>query len=284
MKILIAGAKGQLARALTELLTEKSMDFLAPPEEEFDVTDFKKVKEMVRRYKPDFVINCSAYNLVDEAEENWKEAFLVNGIGVKNLTLSCMDVGATFVHFSTDYVFDGRKQEPYTIADVPHPINKYGMSKLLGESYILQAGYPKYYLIRVSWLFGDGEASFVMKLLGWMKKNKTLKIVIDQVSSPTYTEDLAGAVLNLIKTGSFGLFQITNSGYCSRYEWAKFIAKNTGWDGEIVPAKSAEFSTAAARPKFSVLDNFPLKETIGYLLPDWKDATKRFLEKMGDTI
>jgi len=283
MKVLIAGANGQLARELARLLKKGNGEFLAPPEEEFDVTDFKRVRTVMKEYRPDFVINCSAYNFVDRAEGEWRQACLVNGVAVKHLLLAAMDITATLVHFSTDYVFDGKKTEPYTVADSPHPINRYGMSKVLGERYLLTGGYSRYYLVRVSWVFGEGANSFVVKLMEWMEKNRTLRIVDDQVASPTYTCDLAKAVLDLIKTGDYGLYHITNGGSCSRWEWARFVAEATGFAGEVRPAKSSDFDSPAERPSYSVLDNFPLEETIGYLLPDWKDATKRFLETKGST-
>lgn len=284
MKILITGAGGQLAREFARLLSKREKNFLSLSKEKLDITHFKEVREAVKGYKPDFVINCSAYNLVDQAEKDWKKAFLINGVGTKNLLISCMDTGAVMIHFSTDYVFDGRKRESYTIADIPNPVNKYGMSKLLGEEFILHGGYFNYYLIRVSWVFGDGKNSFVMKLLHWMKGNRHLRIVEDQISSPTYTEDIAKTVLDLIKTERFGLYHITNADYCSRYEWAKFISENIKWDGDILPGKIEEFLSPAKRPRFTVLDNFPLEEIVGYSLPDWKDATNRFLKKIGGLL
>ena len=284
MKILITGTYGQLAREFLRLLPKKGVEILSFPEEELDITDFGKVREKISTYKPEFVINCAAYNFVDKAEKDAEKAFLVNGMGVRYLLLSCMDTGAVLVHFSTDYVFDGRRKEPYTIADIPHPLSKYGMSKLLGERVILHGGYPKYYLIRTSCILGDGKNSFVVKLLRWMKENWQVKVVKDQISSPTYTGDLAKAVFDLLQTECFGTYHITNTGYCSRYEWATFVAECMGWDGEILPVLSEEFSPLAQRPEFSPLNNFPLKETIGYVLPDWKDATQRFLKKGKDHV
>jgi dTDP-4-dehydrorhamnose reductase len=159
---------------------------------------------------------------VDRAEYDWKRALLVNGIGAKNMIIAASEADATLVHFSSDYVFDGTKESPYTIADSPNPINSYGRSKLLGEDSVCRAGYPRYYLIRTSWLFGEGENSFIKKLFDWMKSNRSIKVVDDQISSPTYTEDLVKCVLDLIRTGSYGLYHMTNSGQCSRFEWAKW--------------------------------------------------------------
>jgi len=280
MKFLITGAKGQLAREFIRLFLQKDIKYLALSKEELDISNLNETKKLVKEYKPNFIINCAAYNFVDKAEEEWEKAFLINGIRVKNLLLSACEVNSVFIHFSTDYVFDGNKKEPYSIADTPNPINKYGISKLLGEKFILQLGYTKYYLIRVSWVFGDGKSSFIIKLLDWMKNTDGLKMVDDQISSPTYTEDLTRAVFDLIKSESYGLYHITNSGYCSKYEWARFIVDRLNWNGRLKPIKSEEFNAPAKRPHFSVLNNFPLKETIGYSLPIWQEATEKFLKRL----
>jgi len=279
MKALITGSRGQLAREFAKRFEKDGIEYIGFSHSELDISDIQKVREVVRKYRPDFIFNCAAYNAVDKAEEDYRSAFLTNGIGVKNLIIASNEIGSTLVHYSSDYVFSGTKQIPYSIADRPEPINSYGRSKLLGENFIFHLGYLKYYLIRTSWVFGEGENSFVEKLLGWMGKNKSLKIVNDQVSSPTYTEDLVNATLELIKTGSYGLYHISNSGQCSRYEWAKFIMEAINWSGEIIPAKSSDFLTPAPRPAYSVLDNFPLGETIGFMLPEWKEATERYLKR-----
>ncbi|MEW5706062.1 MAG: NAD(P)-dependent oxidoreductase, partial [Actinomycetota bacterium] len=186
-------------------------------------------------------------------------------------------IESILVHFSTDYVFDGEKGDPYTIADKPNPINTYGRSKLLGGSFLANLGYPKYYLIRTSWVFGNSINSFTTKLIEWMSKNSQLRIVDDQISSPTYARDLAYITLKLLETGNYGLYHISNSEFCSRYEWAEFIASKLGWKGKIEPAKSKEFNSPAKRPKFSALDIFPIDEILGISISSWKDATLRYL-------
>ncbi len=278
MKVLVTGANGQVGREIVKILTLQEYVVLSKGREELDITDFAKVSECISDFKPDIVINCAAYNDVDGAESDWERAFLVNGIGVKHLSIVCSRRGADLVHFSTDYVFDGLKREPYTIADAPNPINKYGKSKLLGEE-CLKHYMEKFYLIRTSWVFGDGRFSFPKKVIEWASKNKKLRIVDDQVSVPTYSVDLAKAVIDLIKSRIYGIYHITNSGYCSRYRWAKFILEGIKWRGDIEPASSEDFNTPAKRPGFSVLNNFPLKETLGHLLPSWESATDRFLKE-----
>lgn len=280
MKILITGADGQLGQSFSEELKKRKNNFLSLEKKDLDITEFSKFQKKIKEYNPDFVLNCAAYNDVDKAEEDWQNAFMVNGIAVKNLALLSRDIGFTLIHYSTDYVFDGEKKNSYTIADIPYPINKYGESKLLGEGFV-QDFAKKYYLIRLSSVFGDNpEASFPLKLLSWSKNKEELNIVEDQIFSPTFTKDVVKATLDLIKTKQYGLYHMTNSNYCSRYEWAKFILEKVNWAGKISSCKSKDFETLAERPKFSVLDNFPLKNVINYNLPSWQEATETFLKEI----
>lgn len=278
MKYLVTGARGQLAAEIIGLLDKRSVEYKAFNEFELDITSASHVLSAVEGHRPDVVINCAAYNSVDDAEQNWQKAFMINGVGVRNLAIASQKAGAVLVHFGTDFVFDGTKGSPYTIVDSPNPLSKYGESKLLGEMYVRDL-LKRFFLIRLSWVFGSGEFSFPTKVLQWSSKSRKLRIVDDQTASPSYTGHLAKAVLDLIATEAFGLYHMTNAGHCSRYEWARFIMEKTGWGGELEPAKSVEFDTPAKRPPFSILDNFPLQETVGYLLPTWQEATEEFLNK-----
>jgi dTDP-4-dehydrorhamnose reductase len=279
MKILIIGANGQLGQDFVGLFEERGIKYMALSHEDLDITDFKRVKEAIEAVKPGVIINCAAYNQVDKAEKEWMRAYLVNGVGARNLALASEKFNSAIVHYSTDYVFDGKKSEPYTILDTPNPVNKYGESKLLGERYIKDLC-KLYFLIRVSWLFGGGGTNFPRKVIKWASQSNSLKIVTDEVSSPSYTKDVAKATLDLIKEEAFGTYHITNDGHCSRYGWAKYILDRIKWQGEVVPVDRSSFSTLAKRPQFSALNNFPFKETVGYGLPHWKDATDRFLRAM----
>lgn len=277
MRILVPGSAGQLAQEIIKQANALGHEVVAPDERTFNITDLSTVKKLIYDVGPDVVINCAAYNDVDKAETDWKTAYMVNAIGVKNLALACKDKDNLLVHYGTDFVFDGKAKTPYTIADVPSPISQYGRSKLLGEEMVLRHS-ERYFMIRTSWVFGAGNFSFARKIMQWAGKNKVIKMVDDQTSSPTYTVDLAAGTLRLIGTESYGLYQMTNTGQCSRYDWASHILKTIGWDGELQRAKSAEFNTPAQRPEYSTLDNFPLQETIGELLPSWQDATERFIK------
>ena len=244
-----------------------------------DITDLKSVRETVLQTNPNAIINCAAYNAVDKAEEEWKNAFFVNAIGPKNLAIAANERGIPLMHFSTDYVFDGKKGSPYFVWDEPKPLSKYGESKLYGEQ-LVSLFSNRIFIVRLSWVFGAGNTNFVKKILLWSKGKDELKVVDDQISSPAYTADLSRAIIDLLETEAYGTYHMANTGYCSRYEWAKYILELTGWKGKIVPVKRSNFKTAAQRPEFSAMNTFPLKETIGYELPEWKNATKRFLEEI----
>lgn len=276
MKILVTGSNGQLAREIIKVGSKK-YNIVALKKEELDITRFNAVAGVVSEVKPAILINCAAYNDVDKAESDWEKAFLVNGIGARNLAIICEKNNVDLVHFSSDYVFSGEKREPYTIADRPSPINKYGESKLLGEE-MIKAHMERFYIIRTSWVFGDGKFSFPKKVIQWSREREELKFTEDHVSVPTYTEDLARAVMDLIETGQYGLYHITNSGFCSRFRWAEYILKKINWKGWIQPARLSDFPAPAKRPTYTVMDNFPVKDIIGKLLPSWEDATERFLK------
>ncbi len=279
MKILITGSKGQLAQEVAAQAKARGDTIIPFSRAYLDISDFSAVSSAVASASPDVIINCAAFNDVDGAETDWETAFLANGVGVKNLATASERAGAVLVHFSSDYVFNGHTDRPYTIADLPDPISSYGQSKLLGEEN-LAASASRYFLIRTSWVFGNGAHSFPLKVLQWASSKRELRIVDDQEASPTYCVDLARAALKLINTGRFGIYHVTNTGYCSRYGWAAYILEQRGWDGVLVPAKSNEFDLPALRPAFSVLDNFPLASTIGEEMPHWKDATDRFLKEL----
>jgi len=280
MRILLTGANGQLGQDIRKVCEQNSIGYIATGSKELDISRESEVRQFVKNNPVDVIINCAAYNAVDCAETEWKKAYLVNGLGVRNLATAANSIDSLFVHFSTDYVFDGKSRIPYTIADLPSPISRYGMSKLLGETMTRDIA-DTFILIRTSWVFGKGNENFPKKILNWSKDKTELKVVDDQVASPTYTADLAKATLDLLNKNTRGIYHISNSGYCSRYEWAAFILTNVGWKGNLVRGSSGEFKSAAQRPAFSVLDNFGTPEILGYSLPDWKNATERFLKEPG---
>lgn len=279
MTVLITGAHGQLGQDIIKECESSGIPYIAADSHTLDITNNQSVLSFVKTHAPDTVINCAAFNAVDRAETEWRRAYSVNGIGVRNLALAIRDAEAVFVHYSTDYVFDGNTTNPYTIADAPNPLCRYGKSKLLGEQEVLTHS-DRFFLIRTSWVFGRGNVNFPRKVLEWSRDRDALSIVNDQISSPTYTRDLARATLALCETADYGLYHITNKGSCSRYEWARFILEKIRWKGSLSPAQSSDFPTPALRPSFSVLDNFGSPEVLGYDLPSWETATEDFLKEL----
>jgi len=278
MKILITGAKGQLGQAFQKKFEQLNIQYIAKGSKELDITKIDQLRNLVQNEKGiTHIINTAAYNHVDKAEEEWEKAYQINGLGVRNLSIISNEINAELIHYSTDYVFSGKKGE-YTIYDTVDPINKYGESKALGEREVTQA--QRYYLIRTSWVFGVGKDNFAKKVINWSQNNKELKITTDEKSAPTYTEDLVEATLELIKQKVYGIYHITNTP-CTRYEWAQYILKKVGWKGSLKPAKRNDFNLPAKRPESSVLNNFGYTQVTGKTMPDWKDATDRFLKEMG---
>lgn len=276
--ITITGPTGLLGREVVKVFKQE-FDVVELPHDIFDITDLNQVREVLSSHAPRLLINCAAYTAVDKAEEEKDKANLVNGLGVRNLALVCKELDIILVHISTDYVFDGQSGKPWCIFDERNPINAYGYSKYLGEKY-LETVNPKYYLVRTSWLFGSGGANFVSTILRAAAKQAELRVVNDQFGCPTYAPDLASALLKLVKTGAYGVYHMTNQGVTSWYEFAKEIVKKADIKIPVIPVSSNEYVRPAKRPKNSALDPFPLKETVGSLLPCWQDALSRFLAEI----
>ena len=278
MRVLITGARGMLGQDITADDRARGHEVIAWDREELDITVLDNVRQSLSKVCPEVIINCAAYTNVDAAENEEDAALAVNGLGVRNLALACRELDIPLVHFSTDYVFDGYKQGKYGIFDSTNPINAYGRTKLCGEKFLSLIS-PKYYLIRTSWLFGHGGKNFIETMIRLAQEKSELSVVSDQRGCPTFTKDLSRAVLDLIETGAYGIYHITNSGETSWFDFAKEIIKESGQFVTVRPISTEEFSSPAARPKNSVLDPFPLRETVGYLLPDWRDALKRYLKQ-----
>lgn len=282
MKVLITGANGQLATEFQRYFAKNNhYEVSALSRAELDISDLKRVAEAIISYKPDMVLNCAAYNYVDKAEEDSDTAFKVNAEGIKNLSSCCKKKGALLIHFSTDYIFDGKKEDFYTEDDIPNPINSYGKSKLSGER-LLAEETDNFLLFRVSWVFGAGRQNFLYKLSELAKKSRILKIVADQVSVPTYTEDIMKYTMLAIENGMRGVYHMTNSGYASRYEVARYYIERTGLPNIVLPVSSYFFQTAARRPYFSAMSHVKLSKTLELEIPDWRDAIDRFVKRGGE--
>jgi dTDP-4-dehydrorhamnose reductase len=279
MKILITGAKGQLASEFQTFLENHRYAVTALGKDKLDISDLDNVKKAFSQYVPDIVLNCAAYNFVDQAEEDFDTAYKVNALGVRNLAFACKKNNALLVHYSTDYVFDGRKEDFYIEEDEPNPINSYGKTKLLGENFLKEET-DNFILFRVSWVFGEGRQNFLYKLLEWAKKNRLLKIVYDQISVPTYTKDIASLTMLAIEKKLRGMYHLTNSGYASRYEVARYFIERLGLDNLILPVGSDYFPSPAQRPFFSVMSNLRLSKDLNVHMPDWKVGIERYVEIM----
>jgi dTDP-4-dehydrorhamnose reductase len=278
MIILITGANGQLARAFQKSLEGSHYRVKALNRTQMDIADMHAVARAMSTHEPDMVINCAAYNFVDKAEQDSGDAFRVNAEGVRNLASECKKRGIFLVHYSTDYVFDGMKDGLYSEEDKPNPVNKYGMSKLSGEQYLLEET-DNFLLFRVSWVFGDGTQNFLYKLNEWAKTARVLKIVCDQVSVPTYTADIVNMTMFAIGKGLKGLYHLTNSGYASRYEMARYFMERMGINNLILPVPTAYFPSPARRPYISVMSNKKLSDELDVSIPDWKIGIDRYVQQ-----
>ena len=274
-KFLILGAKGQLGKAFVDYLSAKA-PVVAPPEEEADITQHSRIQALIEESKPDVVINCAAYNAVDEAQDHEDIAFKVNAQGVEHLAELSKTYGFFLVHYSSDYVFDGAKGLPYTEEDAPFPLNVYGKSKLEGEKCVLKIS-PHYLVFRLSWVIGPGKQNFLFKLTQWAQKNHVLKVSSDEISVPTFTDTIVEVTLKSLEAGLSGLFHLTNSGMASRYELAKEFLKEIKMPNEVLPCSMPDFLTKARRPKFSAMDNKKISSTLGIHIKPWKEALAEYV-------
>jgi len=276
MKVLITGSGGQLALEFQKRLSPECYKVYAPAEEELDISDVSAVSRAFDEACPNIVINCAAYNNVDGAEGDYDTAYRVNALGPRILAAASREHKALFVHFSTDYVFDGSKEGFYTEDDVPCPINKYGESKLAGELFVAEEA-GRYLIFRTSWLYGNGRQNFLRRLMEWSGKQYVLKVVSDQVSAPTYTADVVDAVITTCYRSLTGLYHLTNSGYASRYEVARYFLEGVGVDSLVLPVNTAIFPSPANRPYFSAMSSYKLATAIGRDIAPWQDAMDRYI-------
>lgn len=279
MKVLVAGSNGMLAQDLVPLLQQQGHDTHPLDRGRLDITDEKRVFDIVEQIKPDIVINCAAYNMVDQAEQEREAAFAVNAHGVKHLAMACRRFGAILCHISTDYVFNGRSRRPYRPGDATDPMNVYGESKRAGEVYV-ESILKRYYIIRTSSLYGKKGNNFVYTILGLAREKEILSVVADQRMSPTWTVNLAGGIVELIKSEDFGTYHLTDrtDGGITWLEFAKEILKAKGLNNRVEPVTAEEFARPARRPAYSVLDTTSLTSACGYEPMHRQDALGRFLD------
>lgn len=278
MRFLITGYGGQLACEFARTLKEAGHEYTALDIAGLDISDESSVICALSRFTPEVVLNCAAYNLVDNAENDPDAALRTNCTGVGNLASACGRNNVLLVHYGTDYVFDGTKEGLYTEEDCPNPINNYGRSKLSGEKLVTE-NTDNFLIFRTSWVFGEGKQNFFYKLRQWAGKNMVLKVVCDQISVPTCTEDIARLTLLAVNKGLRGLYHLTNSGYASRYETARYFLEGLGMDTLVLPVTSDLFPTPAARPYFSAMSNTRLAGELCVEIPHWKNGMDRYIGK-----
>ena len=288
MKVLLLGNTGQLGSELGKLLPQFG-GCVALDYPEIDMSSAESIRVVLRKHAPDIIFNATAYTAVDKAEE---EIVLANAINTKNVGVLAEEAkkGGTFLfHYSTDYVFDGKKGEPYIETDLPNPLSVYGRSKLGGEKAITDVD-GNYLIFRTSWVYGlDNESGFVKKVLGWSRQYETLKIVDDQISNPTWARVLAEISVQVLEKGidhiieRKGLYHLAGTGFTSRYEWVKEILaldpnKNEQIVNKILPATSEDFPLPAQRPTFSALDCSLFEERFGIEIPTWQESLRKAME------
>ncbi len=278
-KILVIGAQGMLGR---DLLPELRVSFpddeiLGWDMEEIDIRMEKETIEQIEALYPQIIINVAAYTDVDGCERNEEEAFRVNAEGMKHIALGARRCGAKVVYLSTDYVFDGKKGEPYLEEDSPHPLNIYGESKLKGEHYVQELT-KEGLIIRTQWLFGKYGKNFVYAILKQAQEKEVISIVKDQIGSPTYTRDLSKAICALVQKRGQGIFHVANGGFCSWFVFAQKILSYAGIHGvKAIPIASEELDRPARRPSYSVFNTAKFLKTTGWNLRPWSEALKDFL-------
>ena len=268
-KVLVTGAKGMLGQDICPLLEQRNYLVIKTDVDNMDITKLENIKDIFNKERPDIVIHCAAYTNVDKAEEDIETARLINATGTENLAKVCKDFNAEMVYVSTDYVFDGHGTRPYLPTDKPEPLNNYGLTKLEGEEAV-KNNLEKYYICRTSWLYGHHGKNFVETMLSLANKPE-LKVVDDQLGCPTWTVELANAIINIIENKTYGIYHTCGSNSTSWYGFAKEIFELSGLQVNLKPCKTDEFPRPAKRPAYSIMDNEGICR-------DWKLALKEYLE------
>ena len=276
-KLLVTGCNGQLGRAINkELADNPEYTFLNTDVAELDITNIKEVLALVEEEKPYAIINCAAHTNVNKCETDVDNAYKINAIGARNLSIAASRVGAKMIHISTDYVLPGDGTRPYTEFDAVGPKSVYGVTKLAGENFVREFA-KDYFIIRTAWLYGDGN-NFVKTMLKLAETNDTVKVVGDQFGTPTSAAELARAIAYLLPTDNYGTFNGTCEGQCSWADFAKEIFRLTGTDTRVQVITTEEYVTPAARPAYSVLDNYMFKLTTDFSFAPWQDAFQEYVK------
>ena len=300
MKVLVTGVKGQLGYDVVNELTKRGIEAVGVDIREMDNTDAASVEKVIGEAAPDAVVHCAAYTAVDAAEDNVEICRKVNADGTQNIANVCKKLDCKMVYISTDYVFDGEGTRPWEPEDERHPLNVYGQTKYEGELAV-QKTLEKYFIVRISWVFGVNGKNFIKTMLNLGKTHDHLTVVNDQFGSPTYTYDLARLLVDMILTDKYGIYHATNEGICNWYEFACEIFRQAGMDevevtpvdsdgfpakakrpknSRMAPVPASEYPTKAKRPENSRMSKAKLTENGFVRLPSWQDALERYLKEI----
>lgn len=280
MKVLVTGVKGQLGFDVMNELRRRGHDAVGVDIDEMDITNAGQVQEVLTANAPDVVVHCSAYTAVDRAEEEPEMCRKVNAEGTKNIAEVCASLDCKLIYLSTDYIFSGDGERPWEPDDTPAPLNVYGQTKYEGEEEI-KSRLNKYFIVRISWVFGINGNNFVKTMLRLGRENGAVKVVDDQIGSPTYTYDLAKLLVDMAESEAYGQYHATNEGICSWYEFAKEIFRAAGMDEvKVTPVSSDEFPAKAKRPKNSRMSKEELVKNGFNKLPSWQDAVGRYVGEL----
>lgn len=276
MKIFITGAAGKLGRQLARQLM-KDHDVIGADIHKLDVTDYRACQRMIRAVAPDIVLHPAAWTDVDGCARNPRQALLINGVGAHNIAASAAQLGIPILYVSSNEVFDGRLNRPYTELDVPNPVNPYGYSKWYGERAVMQSS-PRHYIVRTAWLFAHGGSNFVQAILKAAKAKKSLRVVTNEVANPTYANDVASAVAALIQTQRYGSYHFVNEGAVSRWDFARRILDRSGFqDTPIERISHHEWQRPSLAPEYTELANIA-GASIGIRLRPWQESLQAFLQ------
>lgn len=280
MKVLVTGASGQLGFDCVKELERRHIAVRGVNSKDFPLTDFAVMQQYLLDYKPDAVIHCAAYTAVDKAEEEAAACEAVNVIGTRNLAKLCHEIDAKLLYISTDYVFAGDGDKFYEPQDEKKPQNVYGLSKLKGEQAVA-AELEKYFIVRISWVFGINGKNFIRTMLNLSKTHTELNVVNDQIGSPTYTSDLAVLLADIIQSDKYGIYHATNEGTCSWADFAREIFKQARKAVKVNDVPATAYPTKVKRPYNSRLSKACLDKAGFKRLPAWQDAVKRYLQEIG---
>jgi len=280
--IVVFGASGQLGHCLKKVAEEKGITSIQfPPESEANILDTDAIDAVFEKFKPAFAINCAAYTAVDKAEDEIDLARKINKTGAENLATACKKHGSVLVHVSTDFIFKGDEPTPRLEDDIAEPISVYGLTKLEGEQDIIRI-LDEHYILRTSWLYSEFGNNFVKTMLKLGAERDLLKIIADQVGSPTYAIDLADCILDIITSGktAYGVYHYSNEGVTSWYDFAMGIFDISGTEVKVLPIRTSEYPTKATRPAFSVMDKAKIKNTFNIEIPYWRHSLATCIERL----